>query len=284
MTIDQKNSILVLINEHVARHPSQKKAADALENVSEATLINFRKLRWDTITDEMWLNVGKQLGWNTGVDQWQSVETSLHRKLNKILHDAQRHANVYAVTAMAGAGKSHTGKLHSLTVKHAYHVSCSEFMVKKTFLKEILLAMNVNNDGYTVYEMIKLIKEVILKQEAPLLILDEVDKLRDEVLYFFISLYNVLEGKCGIVLLSTAYMDKRITRGITLGKKGYEEIFSRIGRRFIALSTCSAADIKQLCKSNGVMDDLTITQLIKESEGDLRRVKRGVHKAKLINN
>lgn len=68
--------------------------------------------------------------------------------------------------------------------------------------------------------------------DAPLLVFDEADKLTEPVFHYFISLYNKLEEKCGVVFLSTDYIVKRISNGLKYQKPGYKEFFSRIGRKF----------------------------------------------------
>lgn len=65
-----------------------------------------------------------------------------------------------------------------------------------------------------------------------------------------------------------------------LKKKGYEEIFSRIGRKFVQLQVINGEDITAVCKANGVVDPAEIQKIIAESESDLRRVKRAVWAAK----
>ena len=132
----------------------------------------------------------------------------------------------------------------------------------------------------SVSEQMDTIVEALNSADAPLIILDEADKLRDQVLYFFISLYNSLEGHCGIVLVATDYLKNRIERGVRLKKKGYEEIFSRIGRKFVQLQVINGEDITAVCKANGVVDPAEIQKIIAESESDLRRVKRAVWAAK----
>ena len=101
------------------------------------------------------------------------------------------------------------------------------------------------------------------RRENPLIILDEADKLSDQVMFFFITFYNKLEDYCGIVLMATDYLEKKIRRGLRLNKKGYKEIYSRIGRRFVAMPGLSALQ--------------EIDTVKKDSEGDLRRVKRKCH-------
>jgi hypothetical protein len=114
-------------------------------------------------------------------------------------------------------------------------------------------------------------------QESPLIILDEADKLSDQVLYFFITLYSQLEDECGIVLCATSHLEKRILRGIKLNKKGYNEIWSRLGRKCVKLKGVTAADVAAICEVNGITDRARVESVIADCESDLRRVKRRVH-------
>ena len=100
------------------------------------------------------------------------------------------------------------------------------------------------------------------------------------MLYFFISLYNKLEDQCGIVICATDYLKKRITRGVKANRKGYKEIYSRVGRKFIPMPVVNNEDIAAVCIANGVTDRATIEEIIDDCECDLRRVKRRVHAAK----
>ena len=140
--------------------------------------------------------------------------------------------------------------------------------------------MGAHVAGCTINEMMEDVVDTLSKTDSPLLILDEADKLSDQVLYFFITLYNQLEGRCGIVLCATSYLEKRVKRGLRLGKRGYQEIYSRIGRRFVALEGISEEDVAVVCRANGIESDRKIREISKESEGDLRRVKRAIYVAK----
>jgi len=70
---------------------------------------------------------------------------------------------------------------------------------------------------------------------------------------------------------------KRINRGIKLNRKGYKEIHSRIGRKFIELRGINSTDVAQICAANGVTDPKAFKTIFNECEGDLRRVKRSIH-------
>lgn len=118
------------------------------------------------------------------------------------------------------------------------------------------------------------------KKETPLVVLDEADKLSDQVLYFFISLYNKLEDHVGIMLCATDYLEKRIKKGVRMNRKGYKEIYSRVGRKFIPIQVVNSEDVAAVCIANGVDDPATINEIIDDCESDLRRVKRKVHAIK----
>lgn len=110
--------------------------------------------------------------------------------------------------------------------------------------------------------------------DSPIIILDEADKLADNVLLFFITLYNELENHCGIVLMATHFLEKRIKRGVAMEKKGYREIYSRVGLRFIELEATSYSDVEKICNANGIEDPALIRAISKDCDGDVRRVRR----------
>jgi hypothetical protein len=134
--------------------------------------------------------------------------------------------------------------------------------------------MGKDGSGYTVYEMMEEVVDVILKTNSPLIILDEADKLSDQVLYFFISIYNLTEDMCGIVLQATEHLKIRISKGFRLNRKGFREIYSRFGRKYIEVKPNTVAELKAIIEANGISESEEQTRIINESEGDIRRIKR----------
>ena len=110
------------------------------------------------------------------------------------------------------------------------------------------------------------------------------DKMPERVFHYFIDLYNRLEDKCGIVFFSTGYIKRRMAMGLRYNKCGYNEIHSRIGRKFFELERTAAHDVYAVCVANGVTDKGRISEVVKDSEEyefDLRRVKKSIHRVKL---
>lgn len=279
MQQDRKEQIRQALQDYVSRYPSQNKAAQSLKKVSSATVTQVLKGNWDLISDEMWTRIAKQVGVD---DAWQFADTTTSTRISKFLTDAQLHANVHAIAHREGGSKSETAKQYAKQTSNAWVVKCSEYFNRKTFLSKILQAMNIDNSG-TVSDMMERIVLNIERSIEPLLALDEADKLNDQVLSFFITFYNELEDKCGIVLMGTDFLKKRIEKGVRLNKRGYKEIYSRIGRRFIEIKITEKVyreDVAKICIANGVSDTVAITEIANSAEGDFRRVKKLVHAKK----
>ena len=111
----------------------------------------------------------------------------------------------------------------------------------------------------------------------PIIILDEADKMSDVVLNSFITLYNDLQYSCAVVMIATEHLNKRFDKGVRYNKRGYNELWSRVGRKCIALRGVTQNDIAEICRQNGVQDAKIIDRIIGDCEGDLRRVERRVH-------
>ena len=95
-------------------------------------------------------------------------------------------------------------------------------------------------------------------------------------MYFFISLYNALEGKCGLIIQATEFLEKRIDDGVLKGKKGYSEIYSRVGKVFLKVPKPSKEDVEDICRANGLYNDEFIQTIYNQADGDLRSVKTKV--------
>lgn len=275
MQKEQKEQITAQLRAYCQQKGSQNKAANSLRGVSSATISKILAGDWATISDDMWRSINAQTGAGTG-EGWQIVSTKAYETMTFTLRNAQADALVLAVTGEAGSGKTEAIKNYTAGAANAFHLVCSEYWNRRVFMGKLLKAMGVGVCGATVSEMMDDIVDTLKRMDSPLIVLDEADKLPDQVLYFFISLYNQLEGHCGIILTATGYLRKRIERGVRLNRKGYAEIYSRIGRKFVALPVLNSEDIAAVCVANGVTDSKRINTVINESDGDLRRVKRSV--------
>ena len=278
----EKQAIAERLQAYVASKESQNKAAKTLQGVSAATVSQVLNGNWDLISEDMWRTIATQIGYDPR--KWVVVETEGYSRMYDILTDAQANALVFAVTGDAGCGKSQAIKMYGERNRNTLVLSCSEYWNRKQFLMELLRSLGVDASGCTVVDMVADAVHQLKRREGVLLVLDEADKLSDQILYFFITLYNQLEDHIGIVLCATQHLEKRITRGVRNNRKGYREIYSRIARKFVQMPVVNASDIAAVCMANGITDKKTINEIVEDSDCDLRRVKRLVFAAKNSSN
>ena len=287
MEESEKRIIVENLKSYIQKYPSQNKAAGSLEGISAGTLSSMLNGNWSRISDSMWTKVAEQVKpmGSSSATGWTIVETGAFQEISYAMQDAQEYMNVTWVAGEAGCGKTTTGRLYAESHKEAFYILCSEDMLKGEFVRTIARRLGIRSEGYTVRELWQAIIDSIIQMERPLIIFDEADKLPESVFQYFISMYNNLEDRCGVVFLSTDYIKRRISNGLRYGRKGYKEIFSRIGRKYFDLEPTSAQDVYAICTANGITSREDIDKIIKEGDGydfDLRRVKKSVHRMKRV--
>lgn len=278
----EKQAITERLKAYVESKESQNKAAATLQGVSAATVSQILNGKWELISEDMWRTIATQIGYDPR--KWVVVETEGFKRMYDILTDAQTNSLVFAVTGDAGCGKSQAIKIYGERNRNTLVLSCSEYWNRKQFLTELLRSLGVDASGCTVVDMVADAVYQLKRREGVLLVLDEADKLSDQILYFFITLYNQLEDHIGIVLCATQHLEKRIVRGVRNNRKGYREIYSRVGRKFIPMPIVNTGDVASVCMANGITDKRTIERIAEDSDCDLRRVKRLIHAVKQSSN
>ena len=279
----EKDRIRENLRVYVAKYPSQNKAVGSLKNTSVGTVSNIVSGKYENISDEMFRNIASQIGSRTKESGWQIVETSAYQEIRYALDDAQHFRNVTWIVGEAGCGKTTTARLYTDENREVFYILCSEDMKKGDFVREIARKVGIKTDGHNIREIWSLILDDVIQMDAPLLIFDEADKLTEPVFHYFISMYNKLEDKSGIVFMSTDYIKKRISLGLRHQKPGYKEFFSRMGRKYFELEETTANDVYSICVANGVHDKKKIEEVIRDAEPcdfDLRRVKKAIHRTK----
>lgn len=278
----EKKDIQQLLISYAGGYDSQSKAANSLQGITSPGTFNaIVNGKFENVSDNMFLKIRAAIAAGQ-TDGWRLCETAAFKDVETFLDDAQRYHNVSWVVGPAGIGKTTAAYQYARAHRNVYVLPCSEDMHKAEFVEELAKKIGIRNDGLTVRATLNRIVDELVKKDRPLLVFDEGDKLTDSVMYYFISLYNALEDKCGIVFLSTDYIDKRMKKGLKLKRKGYEELYSRIGRRFVPLSMVTEYEVNAICRGNGLTDDSAIATVIKDSgdikdssvEFDLRRVKK----------
>ena len=282
LTLEKKNEIREALIAYCAKYRSQNQAAQTLQGVSPAIVSQIANSKYETIGDDMFMKICMQIGFS--FDDWQiDCGNRNFRIATSVFKDAQIYKHVYWLTGAAGCGKTTTAIQYKKDYENVYYVLCSEDMRRSDFIRAIGKVVGTPVD-YNLHDALENALTMVARLNNPLLIFDEADKLSDPVLTYFISIYNRVVDRCGIVLMSTDYIKRRVENGRRYKKKGYEEIYSRIGRRFVDLDPTTQNDIHAICTTNGLTAENDIKNILQEAEvceNDLRRVKRVLHARKL---
>jgi hypothetical protein len=280
MTDLQKEQILQAIKDEVSRLGSQNKVATKCE-VSSATISQMLNHNWELIKAELWQKVAQALDINTA-EQWQIAETTNYRMVFSVLSDAKNASLFIPISHKAGSGKTTalTTFANLYASSNVFYIQAREW-ARREFLIELCKVLGIKQDsGYTTVDVLgqKVIQFFAQRTgKQPLLIVDEADKLKPSALRWFITLYNEMEDKMGVVISGTDNLEKTIKAGVKYNKLGFDELDDRFGRKFIHLIGATFKDFKTICESNGLKDrNLTPTstdksktlfeQLFKECE------------------
>ncbi len=275
MTDIRKRDIALALADYCARYGGQSKTAKILEGVSSATISQMVNNNWENISDDMWRNVANQIGMEAV--RWNAVETQNMIRLKELLTDIQENSMWMAIVGRAGSGKTFGCKQYERENRNVYYVSCDPDWTKRELFSVMLRKTGTNPEGLSLIQMKQKLVMKLRSVDCPVIILDEADKLSDKVLNSFITIYNDLQLTCGVVVIATDFLSKRFERGVSYNIQGFNELWSRFGRKVIPLKDVTPQDIVGVCMANGVTDKKVIDNIIGECEGDLRRVQRRVH-------
>lgn len=282
LTRQDKDAIRDALMAYCENFPSRNRASESLQGVSAAVVSQILNTKYESISDDMFSRIAAQIGFS--FERWTICESENYRLATYVLADAQMYRNVTWMVGDAGCGKTTAAIEFRRTHLNVFYILCSEDMKRSDFVREIAKQVGAPTDSTNnLRDMLDYALGMIGFLQNPLLIFDEGDKLTDCVLNYFISIYNRLEGRAGIVFMSTDYIKRRVDNGLRYNKKGYKEINSRIGRKFFDLNATSRNDVYAICQANGLTNEAEIKRVLKDAEtsdNDLRRVKRVVHAQK----
>lgn len=233
---------------------------------------------------------------------WQIVETANLKIAATVLSAAKNRSLFVSISDIAGAGKTCAAKLFTQKYRAdgAFYLECGEWG-RKDFLTSLCDCIGIErrtSDIATIPLIVKFFNEhAALK---PILILDEADKLKSAALRFLIPLYNGCEGNLSVVIAGTPNLEKAFKAGVLRDVKGFDELSSRFGRRFVKLQGVTEGEVGQICAVNGITDKKLQKAIFKECEPasvntgqeikkvvyDMRRLKRIVEREllKIANN
>jgi hypothetical protein len=303
LTTQHKQAIVAAVEGAFKQLGSYTKVANKCGGIAVATISNniVKEQNWHLVSDEMWTRVGKSLGVKFG-RKWNVVETTNHKIMSSLFDMAREQSIWVPISDKAGSGKTASIVKYAQETTGVFVLQCEEWS-RRTFLTHLARTLGVSLPStYVTVDVIGSRVIELLKQRAasslPLLVLDEADKLKPSALRWLIHLYNKLENEIGVVVCGTENLRKEIKAGVARAIKGYDELDSRLGRKFFSLLGATRADVESICQANGLTNQATVEKVWKEAAPvqrvhhgtyitvveDMRRLKRLIEGEILLNN
>lgn len=284
ITEQAKEEIRQLLEKYVARYGgSRQRAAESLRDVSQTSVRNILAGKFENVSDTFWRNLRGQIA-TPEANDWVLVNTPVMDDLTFRFREAQEDADWAWAISPPGSGKTVAAKRYVSENPNTFYVQCDEAMAKSTFAIELARAVGLRvNTQRNARAIIMDAVAMLGEMNHPLIIFDEADKLNDCILYFFITIYNHLQDKAGVVFISTDYIARRMDSGLRRGVKGYAELYSRVGSNFYIVDDNQAYDVEAIVRANGLTDERDIDEVVKETVKaglNLRRTSLKVRKAK----
>jgi DNA transposition AAA+ family ATPase len=279
-----KEQITAQLNKYCENAGSANKASAQL-GISNATISNMQTGKWESMSDDIWRKMGKALKFDLN-DVWCHADTDPYLAFAGIFNDARKYANVYGVTCKPGSGKSYTIDRFRQSKPNVWYAKCIKHTSHSQLLQEILRSAGRVSVDKSIAHLLEMLDYIASRRERPVILIDEIEKVKNETMLLIIDLYNRLEGKCGIVLIGTPNLKNRVETAIRYQKIGFNELYSRIGGRFIDVPAPTKKDGVAVIRANGFSGQFEINTILNDSQVDnsidLRRVERLVHKEKLL--
>lgn len=257
LTQSDKQQIAATIQKAIIHHKSASRVA-AVCSVSEATISQMVKMKYQTQGDDMWLKVKAALDQSPGTG-WVIAETRNHKDVVRILQLAKTKGLWLPISEKAGAGKTTATKWYfsNDNSQSIFRMECRKWG-RKEFLHRLCRTLGINPDSgrKTHDELIEEIADFFKMRSLfkPQLIIDQANSLKPAALISLIYLYNECEGLMSCVILGTENLEKVIKRGVKYGVDGFDELDSRVGRNYLHLPGFTLHDVMKICDVNGLSD------------------------------
>jgi DNA transposition AAA+ family ATPase len=294
ITEKQKDDLLAHIEAEKARLGTYNKVAVKC-GISEGAISQIRSGTYPAESESVWHKIAKALNYSLHAEVWNIVNIDNTKTIVHYLQAAKTRSLAIGFSHKAGSSKTTSTRLYEQenSATGVFRLECMEWN-RREFLIQLCRTLGIsierNHALSDQNEMVTEIAEFFNQRAAikPLLILDEADKLKPAALRTLIPLYNLCESRLGLAICGTDNLEKEMKTGVRHQLKGYDELSSRFGRRFIHLPGATEGDVSKICTANGIADKKVHKLIFEECETvrgfvenqevkvthDLRRVRR----------
>lgn len=280
-----KSRILEAIKDRRDKFTSSAKMAVAL-GISGAQLSRVTRGEIENVlSDANWISIARKLEVRIGDNiDIITAQTPVFVFITGQLALCQKGALSGLLCDHADIGKTHAAKHYAKNNRNAVYIDCSQTKSKQKLIRQISKELGL---GYTgryndVYDDLVFYLRSI---PNPLIIIDEAGDLDYAAFLELKALWNATELACGWYMMGAAGLKHKIESNLGHEKVGFEEIFSRYGKRYqkitpdgkVESDDFTRAQVSMIARANGITD---VQSLYAKTQGSLRRIRIEIQKIK----
>jgi DNA transposition AAA+ family ATPase len=194
-----------------------------------------RIMKGDTekvLSEDNWIILARKVGVDMqGRRSWVTASTPVYRFITAQLEMCQKQSLSAILCDLSDIGKTYTARRYAETHRNAVYVDCSQVKTRTRLVRYIAQSFGLQATGWypDVYgDLVSYLKTA----KTPLVILDEAGDIDYEAFKEIKALWNATELACGWYMMGADGLQEKIRRGINCRTVGYQEIFSRFGKRY----------------------------------------------------
>lgn len=278
-----KKEVSKLIKSHCeSTGISQAKLSNSIKvrygSVSIATISNMVSGKWDNISDRLWEHVGDYFGMNHNKRfQWSIRMTHNMDIIHKLCAAVHSERNMMAICGTTGLGKTEALDRYSRLKDNVFYVLVRKSMTMKEFLQDVARSMHLQVEGSINAHVRRTTGKLIAL--GGLLILDDMGKRIEKLYGVLQEMYDLVEGKAGIIIAGTPALKFHIDKHAALGgmktKDSYPELQRRISY-WQRLYPPTEAMVRQVCSDYNIIEEAAVKYVHRQCQdyGTLKEMMR----------
>ena len=259
-----KEQILGLIqaevNKRIENGYSQNQIAEKL-NISKATISEIMQGNHAKLSDKMLRKVASALEIKTASDEWSIVKTENMVIIHAVCEEAKLYSRFLAITGTSGQGKTTALKVFEAQNANSYYVLCNVLMSQKSFLQKIAQSIGLAQHGNK-EELLDRITTALKSKNKPVLLLDDVGKLKNDVYKILQLIYDECKSNTGIIISGVPFLENHITKLKERDKQSFPELYRRIAY-WERLQDLSNEMKRGIAKLHGITEVVALNHICK---------------------
>ncbi len=218
------------------------------------------------IANKYYESIAKAIGYQLQKNYWQTVTTPQMLRILATLEDAKKYGYTNVIIGETGSGKSYVADMFA----QRFPLDCFKVTVSSQdnigdLLEKVCEKIHIATEKSKSKTLRAIARKMqLLKADgnAPMLMFDEAEYMRQPALCNMKELYDNLNGICSIVLLGTDQLTRHIDKMRKKNRDGIPQLYRRIRFGIQILPTIDRT-FKQFL--NDVLNDKNLVQFLRSN-------------------